>query len=106
MLAEIDNADRGAAASAADPEPSGYEAAIRRLRAVGALREADGRFAEGVDERALRVGLVEAAVACGVEIDLRDQSLRDSRSSPHRRSRSDTRELVGLGYQASADQLT
>ncbi len=105
VLAEIDRADRGAVASAADPEPSGYEAAIRKLRAVGAMPEADGRFAEGVDERALRVGLVEAAVACGAETDLRRgrYAILDRARIPIPEATLD--ELVGLGFQASADQL-
>ena len=105
VLAEIDRADRDAVASAADPEPSGYEAAIRKLRAVGAMPEADGRFAEGVDERALRVGLVEAAVACGAETDLRRSryAILDRARIPIPEATLD--ELVGLGFQASADQL-
>jgi hypothetical protein len=105
VLAEIENADRGAAAPAAGAQPSGYEAAIRTLRAVGAVPEVDGRFAEGVDERSLRVGLVEAAVACGAETDLRSSryAILDRARTPIPETALE--ELIGLGYQASADQL-
>jgi hypothetical protein len=106
VLAEIGHADRGGGAAAMDAEPSGYEAAIRILRAVGALPEADGSYADDVDERALRMGLIEAAVACGVETDLRTSryAILDRARTPMANETLEA--LVGLGYQASAEQLT
>ncbi len=36
---------------------------------MGALPREDGSFAEGVGEREMRLGLLEAALACGTEVD-------------------------------------
>jgi glycosyltransferase involved in cell wall biosynthesis len=105
VLAAIEQAEGSAPAPRLDGEPAGYEAAIRKLRAIGALAEADGSFAEGVDERTLRRGLVEAAIACGAELDLRSSrfAILDRRRTPV--AEEDLAELVGLGYQATAEQV-
>jgi glycosyltransferase involved in cell wall biosynthesis len=47
----------------------GAAAGTARLREVGMLPGEDGSFVEGVGEQEMRLGLLEAALACGEEVD-------------------------------------
>jgi hypothetical protein len=62
----------------------GVVAALERLREVGALPGHDGVYVQGVGERDLRLGLLEAAVACGDDTDPRSSRflILDRRRAP------------------------
>jgi hypothetical protein len=74
-LAELRSTPTGARAapagssSGANPDPVGMTAARQRLREVGVLPDDRGSYVDGVGEREMRVTLLEAAVACGHEVD-------------------------------------
>jgi Glycosyl transferase family 2 len=53
-----------------DGDLVGMVAARRRLREIGVLADGKGAYVEGVAEREMRLGLLEAAVACGYDTDL------------------------------------
>lgn len=87
------------------PGPVGLEAAMERLQEVGAVPGPGGGFAPGVDERTLRVGLVEAALACGAEVDLASSRYLILDRERARVPEADLEQAIGLGYQASAGQI-
>jgi peptidoglycan/LPS O-acetylase OafA/YrhL len=55
--------------SGADEDAMGVVAARQRLREAGALPDDGGSYADGVGEREMRLALLEAAVACGYEVE-------------------------------------
>ena len=83
----------------------GADLAVARLRGVGALAGEDGSFAEGVGEWDLRLGLLEAALACGAEVD--PQSMRFFLLDRDRVSLSETEQsrVVRLGYCCTVEEL-
>jgi glycosyltransferase involved in cell wall biosynthesis len=85
--------------------PAGADAALARLREVGVLARADGSFAEGVGEWDMRLGLLEAALACGEEVD--PQSMRFFLLDRDRVQLSETEQarVARLGYCCTVEEL-
>lgn len=94
-----------ASSGAATAGPAGIEGAVALLRAVGAVPTADGEYAPGVDERALRTGLVEAAIACGAELDLASSRFLVLDHERLELPAGELERVVELGYTASATEL-
>lgn len=90
----------------ASPAGAGDLEAIRRhLRAIGVLPRSDGSYEQGIEEGALRLGLLEAAAACGALSDEAPHrfailDLERTRLSDDERAR-----LESLGFVSSADDL-
>jgi hypothetical protein len=92
-------------AAPSSPDGGGFNAALQRLREIGALSGIDGSLADGVDERELRLGLIKSAVACGSELDLRSSRfvILDRGQVPV--PDGELEEVVNLGFQSSGEQL-
>lgn len=87
------------------PAAGGIESAVQRLRAVGALPAEDGTYTAGVDEHELRLGLLEAAVACGQETGQSTSrfAIIDLQQTPL--PQADLDRLETLGFVSSAEEL-
>ena len=85
--------------------PGGADRAVARLREIGALAREDGSFTEGVPEWDLRLGLLEAALACGADVD--PQSMRFLLLDRDRVSLSDDEQgrVARLGYCCTVEEL-
>jgi peptidoglycan/LPS O-acetylase OafA/YrhL len=108
VLLTLELAERRAGSASghgSTPSAGGLEDAVRRLRGLGALAGEDGSFAAGAGGAELQRGLVEAAFACGAEVDPR--STRFIIIDRHRLSPSEAElgELGGLGFRGSAEQI-
>jgi hypothetical protein len=91
--------------AAAGPPGSGLERARSRLRAIGALPADEGSVTKGVEDRELRIGLMEAALECGA--DTRPETTRffliDRQAWPM--PENEHRELMSLALRGSLQQL-
>jgi glycosyltransferase involved in cell wall biosynthesis len=95
----------GRASSGAHGLVAGTAAARQLLRRVGVLPKDDGSYLEVVDEREMRSGLLEAAVACGHETELESSRffILDRRRAPLSDAELDA--LLSLTIGGPRDQL-
>jgi hypothetical protein len=91
------------AAGADRPEPGagGLEVALARLRAIGVIGDA----ARAVDPAELRLGLIEAAFACGAETEPGSNRFVIVERGRVRVSEAELDEVVALGFRSSAAEL-
>ena len=93
----------GLAAGADRPEPGagGLDAALSRLRDIGVI----GDTAREVSPAELRLGLIEAAFACGAETEAGTNRFVIVERARVRASEAELDEVIALGFQSSAAEL-
>ncbi len=92
---------------AARPEPGagGLTRALERLREIGVIAAADGALADAAEPAELRLGLIEAAFACGAETEAHANRFVIVERRRVRVSRAELDEVVALGFASSAAEL-
>jgi len=96
---------RAGAADEANAPAGGLDQAVSRLRAIGVLANEDGSFSPGAEGAELQLGLMEAALACGAEVDPHSTRFLIIDRDRISLSAAELAELGHLGFRGSVEQI-